>query len=376
MGTNADLLASLGAAGAEWKIDYFTRLEQEMVELESKMKEIRKDPGWTGESAEVARARVQEFEWRLAAVQEKLKTARTAINTANDLRAAAAAKHSSLPSGSVPWDVQLLIGAAAVGTMVTLPGIGVFGAAVASAMVADFYGSKREAAAKEELESLGLQLDAPAQQLRAARISTAEWPDAPVTPWQAPPVVYNGDSNGNGGWSTGGWTGGGGGGGVYVPPKNFPPRVIVDPPPPGDPDGPDGPDGPGGPGGPPTIAIDGNGGGVGGGSGSFMSGGGLGAGLMGGGAGAGALGAGAKLAAGGLGAGALLGGGGIGGGAGAGAAGAAGSKSSAMMGGAPGGGGGGGEKEKRSSLGLMAPKLEDDEETGPRSAAAGAGGRD
>jgi len=376
MGTNADLLASLGAAGAEWKIDYFTRLEQEMVELESKMKEIRKDPGWTGESAEVARARVQEFEWRLAAVQEKLKTARTAINTANDLRAAAAAKHSSLPSGSVPWDVQLLIGAAAVGTMVTLPGIGVFGAAVASAMVADFYGSKREAAAKEELESLGLQLDAPAQQLRAARISTAEWPDAPVTPWQAPPVVYNGDSNGNGGWSTGGWTGGGGGGGVYVPPKNFPPRVIVDPPPPGDPDGPDGPDGPGGPDGPPTIAIDGNGGGVGGGSGSFMSGGGLGAGLMGGGAGAGALGAGAKLAAGGLGAGALLGGGGIGGGAGAGAAGAAGSKSSAMMGGAPGGGGGGGEKEKRSSLGLMAPKLEDDEETGPRSAAAGAGGRD
>ena len=59
-----------------------------------------------------------------------------------------------------------------------------------------------------------------------------------------------------------------------------------------------------------------------------------------------------------------------------GAGGAAGSKSSnSMMGGQ--GGQGGTNKEKRSGLGgFIAPKLEDDEELGPRSAGASAGGRD
>ena len=59
-----------------------------------------------------------------------------------------------------------------------------------------------------------------------------------------------------------------------------------------------------------------------------------------------------------------------------GAGGAAGSKSgNSMMGGQ--GGQGGTNKEKRSGLGgFIAPKLEDDEELGPRSAGASAGGRD
>lgn len=97
--------------------------------------------------------------------------------------------------------------------------------------------------------------------------------------------------------------------------------------------------------------------------------------LGGGAAGAGA--AGARLGSGLSGsAGTGVGSAGAGAASGSSAAGAGGRGASSVMGGG-GAGGGAPEKEKRSGLGgLIAPKLEDDEEIGPRSAAADAGGRD
>ena len=122
----------------------------------------------------------------------------------------------------------------------------------------------------------------------------------------------------------------------------------------------------------PSAAVGGGGGGLVPGLGGAGAAAGLAAAARMGGSGAGGLGA---AGAGGarLGSGASAGAGTVGTGTGAGGAGGRGT-SSVMGGGA---GGGAQEKDKRSSLGgLIAPKLEDDEELGPRSAAADAGGRD
>lgn len=143
----------------------------------------------------------------------------------------------------------------------------------------------------------------------------------------------------------------------------------------------------GGAGGAGRLGLGAAGGGAGG-AGGRLGAGGLGAGGLGGAGGAGLGGAAGSGGPGGAGSGARLGTGGLlgstpgggaaaAGGAGGGAAAAGGSGArggTGMMGG--GGGAGGGDKEKRSGLGgLMAPKLEDEDDAAPRSTGASAGGR-
>jgi hypothetical protein len=404
MGVYENQLKSIGSGSAEWRVEGLDDLESQMLALKSDMEKIALEPGWTGASAEAAKTLFQTLQARYKEKADKLEQVRLAVKEANRLRTEAAAKQHTLPDATVPPEVHaaaLLAG----GVMVPIPGIGTFAAEVVVQKVNEFLGAQREAAAEAELAKLEANLKPLRTELYQNRISetfSPNWPDPPTDPnWPGPGTSYSGDSNGQGAWTTRG--GGHGSNGHLVgvweqnpdhtnthPPKNPPkPPVIIGPPYPYVTCGPFPPDWPqtviek-----PPTIGIDGEtttgttgGGGLGGGS----LGGGLGGGLAAGLAGAGALGAGSKLASAGGGAGGLFGAGGIlGGGAGGAAngaaggkpgAGAAGAKSSAMMGGGA-GGGGGGEKDKRSSLGLIAPKLEDDEEVGPRSAAAGAGGRE
>jgi len=405
MGKYEDQLKALGAADAEWSIDGFEELESQMERLRADMAAIAAEPGWTGKSAEAASTL---FETLNAKFQEKYKTlgvVKEALKQANEERAKAAAKQSSLPDAEVPF---WLHGAALLGGSVMVPGIGTFAAETVVQKVNDYMGLQREAAAQQELETLEANLAGPKATLNLNRLTDdfEEWPEPVPSPdWPGEGVVYPGDDTGAGGWRTKGaptYSGGGGGTGsewevIRDPgPDDRDPEVVVYPPnppivlPPVRP--------PGWPEDfvvkPPEISIDGDSG-DGSNPGGFLGGGGLGSGLAGAGAGAAGLGA-AKLASkGGLGGGGLFGPNGLlGGGAGsAGGAGGAGTKGgvvataggaggtgagarggNAMMGG--GGQGGGDEKNKRNSLGLLAPKLEDDEESGPRSSAAGAGGRE
>lgn len=400
MGKYEDQLKAMGTAGAEWKIEEFAALEAQMAQLKLDMAAIAKNPGWTGNSADAASALFLKMKDTFEGNEKKLATAKTAINTANDVRVAAAAKQSSLPDAGVPDWVHV---AALVGGTVLIPGIGSFAAEVVVQKVNEFMGKQREAVALQALTDMSNDLGAPQGQLSSNTISGEVWPDGPPAPdWPGDPIVWDGDDTGSGSWSSNGtvpWSGSGtviGEPPVYKPkPPVGPeePEVIIhyppNPPiqlPPVNP--------PGWPGSvniaPPTVSIDGDSGGGSNPGGFLGGGGGLGAGLAGAGI---AGGVGAKIASkGGLGgAGGLFGPNGVLGGGGAaagangagskgglaGAAGGAGSKGGAtgMMGGG-GGGAGGSQKEKRTSLGLMAPKLEDDEENGPRSAAADAGGRE
>jgi len=378
MGTYENQLTAI-ATGANWNIQKLGVFLTGLGELQTAMATIAASPGWTGISAEFAQEKFLYLQGIFKEMEIKATATRDAIVSANSARTAAGNAHAGLPDATVPEWIHLA--AKAGGTaLIPVPFVGEFMADSIVSEVNKFMGAQREAAAYKAMENLGTGLETPEQQLRSSRINVdVEWP-TPSPPPPGPGVTWPGDATGKGGWSTnstGSYTGNvTGTGEIKPPPIKLPPSPpIVLPPecPPGWPNNVVRP---------PTIGVDGDltTGSTGGGGGGF--GGGMGGGLAAGLAGAGALGAGAKLASTGSGAGGLFGANGIlggganaAGGAGAGGAGAgAGGKSSAMMGGAP-GGAGGGEKDKRSSLGLVAPKLEDDEETGPRSAAAGAGGR-
>jgi hypothetical protein len=365
MGKYADMLAALGSADAEWKIESFNRLVFEITELETAMGKLVDDPGWTGESAEAARQKFWDLKLKFSDKQAKLAEATQAIEAANQLRLAAASKHADLPDGGIPWYIDAGLHGLEAGSIVAVPGIGKFVADVVVQKVTEFFGAQREAAALNELHNLEQQLVEPRKQLMANRISVTgaqhdeELPPRPPD-WPGDPIVWDGDSTGSGGWSTGGGGGGGFTGGAPNPPIKLPPQPppgwphVTPPPPPPPPP-------------PPTVSVDGN-------VGGSLSGGGFGAGGVGAGlAGAGVLAAGSKLASGGTTGSALLGGGGAAGGAGAGAG--AGAKNSAMMGGGH-GGGASNSKNKRNSLGLMAPKLEDDDVPKTKSKGAQAGGRE
>jgi len=414
VGKYEDQLKALGTSDAVFRIEGITALETQMGKLKSDMATLAADPGWTGASAEAAKDLFTSLQAEFADAEGKLSTVRSALGDANGHRADAANAQSSLPDATVPDWVHT---AAVIGgsVLIPVPGIGSFAANTVVEKVNEYLELQREAAAFQELEDFKNKLEGPKQEIKSAPLADAfgtkapDWPeDQPTPDWPGEGVTYHGDDTGAGGWSTnggGGGKGGGGGGevtGVFHenPPTVIgrPPHIIHNPPPyPPIMLPPECP--PGWPhnvvGTPPTVSIDGDSGGgsnpgglLGGGSG------GLGLGLAG--AGAAGLGA-AKLASkGGFGGGGLfgpnglLGGGPNGAGGASGSGGAAGTKAgaaggagagagakggnSAMMGG--GQGGGSSDREKRTSLGLMAPKLEDDEENGPRSSAAGAGGRE
>jgi uncharacterized protein YukE len=356
-------------SGATWNIQQLDSFKAEMSDLQDLMTTIAASPGWTGASADEAREKFAALRREFAEIETKLTAARHAIEAANRALTKADNAHATLPSVWIPDWLYEKAAQATAGTMIPVPFVGEFRAEVVIQRVKDFFGSQREAAAHRALDTLTGELVEPKQQLKAARLdppgvagSTSEaWPED-VTP-PSGGVSWGGDDNGNGAWSTGGSGGGTFTGSNPGHPSSPPwPPIVLSP---VEEPGPWG-----------TIGVDGD---V---SAGTTGGGGLSGGLLGAGAGVGGLAVASKLAKGGLGAGGLGAGGAAGGGVGVaggmgGGAGAAGGRSNAaMMGGGAPGGGGGSEKEKRNGLGLIAPKLEDDDETGPRSAAAGAGGRE
>lgn len=377
MGTYENQLKTV-TRGVTWDITKLDTLTAEMVELQDLMTVIAASPGWEGPSADNARDKLTNLRGSFGDIERQLIAARDAITAANGALTRADNACATLPDVAIPNWVYDEVAKATAGSKIWVPFVGEFYVETAISRVQEFFGAQREAAAHTALIALQKDLRPPREDLEASLTGMKiEWTQGVEEPI-GPQPSWSGDDNGHNGWGgyggsgsgsggSGGGGTGGGGGGVSVPWRPGPPQphVVICDPPVGWPKT--------------TIGIDGeirpgsmSGGGAGGGLGGLgsggggLGGGGLGSGLIGAGAGAGALAAGSKLASGGT---SLFGGAGAAGGA------AAGKSSSAMMGGAP-GGGGGSEKEKRSSLGLVAPKLEDDEEFGPRSAAAGAGGRD
>jgi hypothetical protein len=358
-------------SGPAWQIRELDTLTAEMAELQTLMTEIAASPGWTGTSADLARENLAALRKTFSEIEAKLTKAQAALAAANRAHTRADNAHATLPGVAIPDWIYDEVKKATAGSKIWIPFVGEFAVESAISRVQEFFGAQRESAAYSALTTLQAELRQPREDLANSAVGTTsiEWPTGSEEPIGDEPS-WRGDDNGDGGWGPHAYSGGGGPSATSVPPRPGPPVPFCTLPPE-----------------PPTgwphttIGIDGEirpgslGGGAGGGlggRGAGVGGGGLGAGLLGAGAGAGALVVGSKLANGG---GGLLGGAGAG--AGAGGAGAGGGKSSsAMMGGAPGGGGGGSQKEKRNGLGLIAPKLEDDDETGPRAAAAGAGGRD
>lgn len=351
-------------SGSAWQITQLEKLKNEMSELQDLMTEIAASPGWTGAAADDAREKLASLRKDFNLIETRLTNAGLAIDAANRALTRADNAHATLPGVAIPDWIYDAVSKATAGTKISIPWVGEFYVETAISRVQEFFGAQRESAAYTALTTLQTELRSPRAQLEANRVrfDGVEWESKPEEPI-VPEPHWGGDDNGLGAFGPRYGTGSYGGGNYTSPPRSGPPYVTLPPEPPrGWPHTTIGIDGEVIPG-----SINGGAGGLSGiGAGGLGGGGGLGAGLIGAGAGGAALLAGSKLASG--------GGAGIFGGAGAGA-GAGGKSSSAMMGGAP-GGGGGSEKEKRNGLGLIAPKLEDDDEMGPRSAAAGAGGRE
>lgn len=377
----------------------FPKLHEHLRDVDIAITSIlRTSPSWKGATADTAVDLLKQYAVFFREVDRKAYVLEAKVGNANLAIDHAVKSLGTLPSTVVPPEI-----AEAVGTTVPFQGVDIpVNGAVG--FVANLLAGNREKAAKDALETLQDDLRPPRQELaNEGRI----WPPQPVPHNPAPP--RNGDDTvGDDDGTTGdGVRPPGGYGDRTTPPGYTPPtppryddpRTISDPPPPyviddprvtDDDDGDTSIDGDLDPTNPTTGGKDprwnppGTGTGGGGGSGLVPGLGGAGAaaglaaaaragGMGAGGMGAAATGAGARLGSG------LSGGAGAAGGGGASAAGAAGGRGGAGTGMMGGGGAGGAaeEKQKRSGLGgLIAPKLEDDEELGPRSAAADAGGRD
>ncbi len=335
--------------------------------------------GWKGDTAAAGKKKLAALAKSYRELSELTTTVETVVGDANRAIDTAVGRLDSLPGAAVPTEVLN-----AVGTSVNFMGVE-YPIAGAVGAIAKLLANKREEAASSALSELNTEL-----QIQAARLPI---PDRGK--WEEDSQDHTGDTGGSSGpdgggspsisagtGNTGGYnTGGGYLVGAPVPPTPTGPRPSVDgtPTPKPDPFTPTPLPRPN----PVTPFPGGGGGGGGGGLVPGLGGAGAAAGLATaakvGGIGAGGATSAAGAAGGRLGSG--LSGGTVGGAssssgaAGAGGAGGRGA-SNTMMGGG-GAGGASQEKQKRSGLGgLIAPKLEDDEELGPRSAAADAGGRD
>jgi hypothetical protein len=362
MGQYEDQLRSIGQA-TDWSIPELSRLISGFEDLIAAMGKLTGAVGWTGESADLAIHKFAAMRSGYAATVDALVDVRRQISDANAATSFTRVSDliSRLPSAHMPTDehaLKLLVGA-------FFPPIPIVGLVLAEQDVQRVEAqlrAKREAAAYHDLLMVR-------KEIGVLVLPTEVFPD-PIPPYVDDDDDWNSSGGGPSGIGTGSWSGSGYGTGG---PNDNPDHGGDDNG--NDVDGHDdgGNDDKGDDHGDDTVDtyVDSNldpslagsrSGGFGGGS---LGGGGLGSGLAGvgvaGGAGAALAGA-SRMANGG--AGAL-------GAAGAGKAGA----NNAMMG-SPGGGGAGSNKNKRSGLGLVAPKLEDDETVGPKSAGARAGGRD
>lgn len=374
----------------DWDILYLDHLQRSVNAIANALSTIELSEGWKGRAADDATVAVRDVSKRLLKVDTSIAEIQRALSEANRFKHLAADAEAALPSTVIPDSVYDAIrngNDGAKDAKISLPwpfdglsaGVNSFLKDAEAAMdnaldfVQNSLDNEREEKAKAALDLLQGRLDAPANDfvdIRNAARAKFGWPEDPHPPWEEDPGRPTGSR-----WNPPPLTPGGGGyGGPVSPPPwehqlppycgPYLPPIYPEPEPPlPEPPGPDphvytpNPYGSG-------ISVDGSAHGSGSGGGFGGAGGGIGGAL-----GAGALAAGGRL------------GGSLGGGGGADGTsvlgGTAGGKNGAsMMGGGGGGGGGGGDKDKRANLGLVAPKLEDDEPTTPRSAAAGAGGRE
>lgn len=374
MGALADQLGVIVRSDA-WDVPINSPIKHSMVQLGNAMRAVMNqlNSGWTGSAAVNAREIFAALESDFHAVEEAAARIQSAIDRANRAKDLARVQYSQLPSGRVEnWGADLMRGAKGneVLSVMARPGIDIVDMLDAQAA------REREEAAARVLVTLSNSLREEAIQIQKALPSDIDGMHAP-DPVPVPAPISERDiypSYGNGGADVGGPGAGG-----------ETPRGSFD----GDTRGSDGVVGEPYPnpwwkhstsvdsdaaGVLPGLGV----GAVGGAAlagGARLGAGGLGGlGAAGGVGGVGGLGAGGGLAGSGMQGGSGAGSGaGAGGAAGAGMGGRAGNTPTGMMGGQ----GGAGGKEKRRGLGgPIAPKLEDEEEMGPRSAAAGAGGRD
>jgi uncharacterized protein YukE len=436
MGKHEDELNRVAGAG-EWDVPHILGLNVALTTFRRSLTKLAESDSWKGAAAEGAGTKLTKLSTDMGKIQDALDSIAKTIDAANASRSRAVGAAAELPSADVDpfWENVAKAGSVVVHPVL---GPLAADSAI-DAIEGWLGGQREDAAkaALETMQSETSGYAASIDQQRSVIEQNTPRDDVwdlelPEPESEAPPSIdpgWNGPSYGGpgAGGRPPGYTGpsvdgsldptypsvpGGGPDPVRPGVPNLPggpgtPSVPGGPGTPGLPGGPGGtfPGGPGGvpggPGGTGTLPghIPGGGGllgGIGGGAagaaalaagakavgagGAGMRLGGLGAGGVGGPGGAGgAGGAGARGANGLLGRAGALEGGGAGGGAaganGAGGSGAGGRGTTGMMGG-QGGGQGGSERERRNGLGgPIAPKLEDEEENGPRSRGAGAGGR-
>jgi uncharacterized protein YukE len=379
------------ANASDWWITGITDLKSALADLQSSMDTLATSPGWTGVSADSASAMFDQLKTDFVNAENAVAAIYHAIALANTAKADATLKYHKLPDASVPTNIQNAITKGLPFTPPVFVPSAIAADAVAG-FIANYLGNQREDQAKAIVQTLHADLQEPTTSLAAQNTQLAAGGKnrGMGDETQIIPTGGTGDVDGQGYRRS--FVGSGGVGGSISDPGTGQGRLITDPqtdpnvqPFPSDPSV----DGSlaGG-----TVPGSGSGSGSGSGGSGVGSGqgvGGIGAGIGGSAAAAAGLAVASRLggglgAAGGLGGASSLGGGGllgsgkVGGGAAAeeGAGGAGGAKSgTSMMG--QGGGGAGRNKEKRSGLGgIIAPKLDDEEEVGPRSSRAMAGGRD
>ena len=303
-------------AAGPWTWDALDKIEPVIEDAVRQLRDLASDPGFTGEAATAASNYIEALRSDYVKVLRGIDAARYTLERANDAWATAVRKYSTFDDA----DTGLLATLATGGLNLVLDFIDDV-----------FDGEDDDDRGQDGLEQLSVDLSQVPTEAFPTEYQTGKVPpyDGGDQDFRVTPPDYRGSGD------------------VVVP--RYTGSKLPDY------------DGAGA-----GLAIDGPGAGIG------SGGGGAGAGLRGGG-GAGLAGAGGP----GLGGVGTLGAGvGAGAGAAAAAAGALANRGGMMGGGGGGmGGGAGEEKSKRTSSGLKAPELEEDDETAPRSEGAGAGGR-
>ncbi|WP_062076938.1 hypothetical protein [Demequina globuliformis] len=210
MGHFEDQLQDLAASSEDFDGPYLLKLELAMLEVRERLTALRRSPAWTGPSAEAARAAIEELTAECTAIELSTRRARFALPNANEAVNQARQAYASLPSSWVPeWMRDTIDTAADAGdALVRIPSIGTIAVGSGLNYLEDVFVNSREDAAREAVEKLQAQLQAPRQVLNGIDArekpttlsvpSPASLPSAPTPPSAPSPVRFEERTGGDG----------------------------------------------------------------------------------------------------------------------------------------------------------------------------------
>jgi hypothetical protein len=147
------------AEGTAWDLPKTDQVKSSLQQLQSILKNVSEDTGLTGSTGVEASATLADAKKATQELVDYLNDLPAAIEAANDARAAAQKALSELGSGSLTPDQTALIRGAEIGATVVVGPIAIVAGEGAIAAANAFFGNKREDEAKAAVEAVTTKLD-------------------------------------------------------------------------------------------------------------------------------------------------------------------------------------------------------------------------